>query len=297
MNRHVFRYYFTEGFRGVFLHAFSSFAAVGVITACLLIMGSFTLVAANVQSMVTEMEQNAEIVITVDESLTEAKAKEIGTRISEIDNVMQSVWFSSEMAFRDWEAKNDPIATKDLPEDIFPHRYRIFLVDVQFAEETADLLRSIPGIAKGEDGKPMVQVQREILELLLDIRRVVQTVSMALIVSLLVVSLFIMQNTIKLATFERREEIAIMRVVGASKGFIRNPFIVEGFILGISAGLCAYLVQMIAYNRFEKIIDIDIITPVPFAELWMYVLAAFLATGFFVGVFGSLMTIRKYLKA
>jgi cell division transport system permease protein len=106
-----------------------------------------------------------------------------------------------------------------------------------------------------------------------------------------------MQNTIKLATFERREEIAIMRVVGATKGFIRNPFIVEGFILGLLAGLCAYFVQMAAYNGFEGIIDIDIITPVPFAELWLPVFIFFLAIGFLVGVFGSLMTIRKYLKA
>jgi cell division transport system permease protein len=292
MNRYVFRYYFTEGFRGIFLHAFSSFAAVGVITACLLIMGSFSLVAVNIQSMVTEMEQSAEIVLTIDESLSDSAARSVGTRINEIDNVMRSVWYSREQAFEDWIERTDPAAAQGLPPDIFPHRYRIFLVDVQFAEETVARLEALAGVEE-------VRLERELLSTLLAIRRVVQMVSLALIVSLLVVSLFIMQNTIKLATFERREEIAIMRVVGATKGFIRNPFIVEGFILGSLAGICAYFVQMAVYNRFDVSVAgaIDIFTPVPFAELWMPVLVLFLTTGFLVGVFGSLMTIRKYLRA
>jgi len=295
----MFRYYFTEGFRGIFLHAFSSFAAVGVITACLLIMGSFSLVAVNIQSMVTEMEQSAEIVLTVDEALSDSAARSLGTRISEIDNVMQSIWFPREQAFEEWIERTDPLAAQGLPEDVFPHRYRIFLVDVLFAEETVARLSALPGVAKNDEGVPLVRLERELLNTLLAIRQVVQVVSLALILALLVVSLFIMQNTIKLATFERREEIAIMRVVGATKGFIRNPFIVEGFILGLLAGVCAYFVQMAVYNRFDKTISdaLDIFTPVPFAELWMPVFVFFLAIGFFVGVFGSLMTIRKYLKA
>jgi len=254
-------------------------------------MGSFSLVAVNIQSMVTEMEQSAEIVLTVRDSIPESEARSLGSEISKISNVKESSWFSREDALKEWEEKNGSLAVQGLPDDIFPHRYRIYLVDVKFAEDTAERLAALKNVES-------VEVERDLLNALLSVRSVVQVVSAALIASLFIVSLFIMQNTIKLATFERREEIAIMRVVGATKGFIRNPFIVEGFILGLLAGLCAYFVQAAVYKSFEGIIveSIDIFTPVPFAELWMPVFIFFLAIGFLVGVFGSLMTIRKYLK-
>ena len=288
MNRYVVRYYFTEGFRGIFLHAFSSFAAVGVITACLLIMGSFTLVAVNVQAMVTEMEQSSEIVVDIDESLHDSAAKSVGSRISELDNVQRADFVSREDSYNASLEKLGEILMQGVPIDTFWHKYKVYLKDVQYAEETKRQLESIPGVSH-------VRVERDLLNRLLSIRQVVQTVSAVLIVALLIVSLFIMQNTIKLATFERREEIAIMRVVGATKGFIRWPFVVEGFILGSLAGLLAYFTQVFAYNRFEGALgDVQLTS---FSELWLPVLAVFVLTGFLVGVFGSVMTIRKYLKA
>lgn len=292
MRRHIVRYYFTEGVRGIFLHAFSSFAAVGVITACLLIMGSFSLVAVNVQGMVTELEQRNDISLTVCESLSDAMARSMGSRISEIDNVMRAEFVSREQAFEYFAEVTDPVLMQGLPPDTFPHRYRIFLVDVMFAEETVNLLKALPG---AED----VELDRGLLDTLLAIRQVVQLVSAALIAALLIVSLFIMQNTIKLATFERREEIAIMRVVGATKGFIRNPFIVEGFILGSLAGLLAYLTLSAVYNRFSSTLlaPVEIFAPIAFSELWLPIFGIFILTGFLVGVFGSVLTIRKYLRA
>jgi cell division transport system permease protein len=278
--------------RGIFLHAFSSFAAVGVITACLLIMGSFTLVAVNVQGMVTELEQSNDISLTVDKMLTDSQARSMGSRIGEIDNVMRAEFVHREEAFelffKDW----DPRLKEGRSPDIFPHRYRIYLVDVMFAEETVRLLNNLPGTEE-------VRLNRDLLNTLLSIRQVVQVVSAALIAALLIVSLFIMQNTIKLATFERREEIAIMRVVGATKGFIRNPFVVEGFILGTTAGLLAYLTLSVVYNRFASTLlePIEMFAPVAFSELWLLFLGAFVLTGFLVGIFGSVMTIRKYLRA
>lgn len=293
MNRHIVRYYFTEGFRGIFLHAFSSFSAVGVITACLLIMGSFTLVAVNVQALVTELEQGAPITLDVDKALTDASARSIGSHISEIDNVRLAKFVTREEALINFaESLDEPILTETLTSDYFPHRYEIYLVDVQYAEETAQVLSQLAGVAE-------VRNDRGLYDALLSIRQVVRLVSVVLIAALLIVSLFIMQNTIKLATFERREEISIMRVVGATKGFIRWPFVVEGFILGSLAGLAAYFLQFAAYQRFSGVLmkSITSIDLVPFSELWLPVMAIFILTGFLVGVFGSTMTIRKYLRA
>jgi cell division transport system permease protein len=250
------------------------------------------LVAVNVQALVTELEQRNDISLTVDDSLSDALARSMGSRISEIDNVFRAEFVSREEAFEAYAARVDPILMEGLSPEIFSHRYRIYLADVMFAEETYHLLKALHGTAE-------VEFDRALLETLISIRQVVRLVSAAMIAALLIVSLFIMQNTIKLATFERREEIAIMRVVGATKGFIRIPFIVEGFILGSVAGLLAYLTLSLVYNRFsESLLEpIEIIAPISFSELWLPVMTAFILTGFLVGVSGSVMTIRKYLRA
>ena len=298
MNRHIIRYYFTEGFRGIFNHSLSSVAAVSVIMACLLIMGSCTLITVNIQALVTQLEQDLPIIAYVDDSvftdnsLKDAKVRSIGTLINRIDNVRLSKFVDRKEAYSNFFGGQDPILSQNVPLETFPHRYVIYLEDVALANETIALIEKLEGVSD-------VHSDHEMFETLLSIRGVVQMISLILIVALLVVSLFIMQNTIKLATFERREEIAIMRVVGATKGFVRWPFVVEGFLIGSFAGLVAFLLQSIAYNRFASALldtfsDLGILS---FSELWLPVMGAFVFTGFTVGVFGSLMTIRKYLRA
>ena len=116
----------------------------------------------------------------------------------------------------------------------------------------------------------------------------------------MLVSLFIMSNTIKLATFGRREEIAIMKMVGASNGFIRGPFVVEGLILGLVGGGLAFLAQWGLYAALEGRVTSDLgisfIEIVPFTQLWPMVLVIFIAVGIIVGAFGGIIAIRNYLK-
>ena len=121
-----------------------------------------------------------------------------------------------------------------------------------------------------------------------------------LIIILIVVSFFIMSNTIKLATFTRREEIAIMKMVGASNGFIRCPFIVEGLVLGLVGGLVAFLLQWGLYSlivsKIMSTMAAGIITVLPFASVALPLLLVFLGVGVLVGVFGGLTAIRNYLE-
>ena len=140
----------------------------------------------------------------------------------------------------------------------------------------------------------------EIAEGFTVIRNIAGAVAVILVVILLAVSLFIIANTIKLATFNRREEIAIMKMVGATNGFIRLPFVVEGLVLGLVGGLIAFLLQWGLYSlivsKIMSTMAAGIITVLPFASVSLPLLLVFLGVGVLVGVFGGLTAIRNYLK-
>ena len=176
---------------------------------------------------------------------------------------------------------------------VFRHRYIIKLDDISLMAKTQTDLLSVRGIAK-------INAHLEISEGFVRIRNIVTTVSVSLVVILLVISLFIMSNTIKLTTFERREEIAIMKMVGATSSFIRWPFVVEGLVLAAFGSLSAYILQYGIYRIVtEKLIGntgFSFITFIPFSQIAVPMLIVFVAVGFVVGVIGSLIAIRNYLK-
>ena len=123
---------------------------------------------------------------------------------------------------------------------------------------------------------------------------------MALIAILLIVSMFIISNTIKLTTFDRRDEIAIMRMVGATNGFIRWPFVYEGFLIGIFSAVIAFLLQWMLYEAVASGIDnsstIQLVSVIPFSQMWGIVAAVFAGAGILIGVGGSLTAIRRFLQ-
>ena len=150
------------------------------------------------------------------------------------------------------------------------------------------------------DGVADVNAHLEYAQGVITMRNIVSIISLALIIILMVVCFFIMSNTIKLATFTRREEISIMRMVGASNGFIRCPFIIEGLVLGVLGGLLAFIIEWALYslllNRVMGGVASTLITLVPFASIMWPLLIAFLGVGIIVGVFGGSSAIRNYLK-
>jgi len=289
-------YLIGQGFRGVFSHGFRSFASVVVIIACLIIMGSFALLSVNVDSIIRDLEEESEVLAFVDETLTEEDARLLETTIRNMDNVRDVQFVSRETAMENYKAQyEDKSLFEDIDASVFRHRYVIFLDDITLMEMTGNQLRGVPGIADVNDAYVV-----EIAEGFITVRNVVSAITIILIVILLVVSLFIMANTIKLAAFTRREEIAVMKMVGASNGFIRMPFVVEGLILGLLGGALAFLAEWGVYNFIsEKVMGAiagSLFTPVPFGVIMLPLLLIYLAVGVLVGAFGGAMAIRNYLK-
>ncbi|MBO5323972.1 MAG: permease-like cell division protein FtsX [Oscillospiraceae bacterium] len=286
-------YLLKEGFRGIFLHGFMSFAAVCVTVACLLIVGSFSILMYNVNIMVEDLNQTNEILAYVDSSLSEAEAKSIGTKINMIENVLQSDFVSREEALKDFIADHqEDEAFSGVEASDLRHRFVVVLEDNTIIEDTVAQIEDLPGVVK-------THAEYELAEGFATLQQILQMVSIAIISVLLVVSLLIISNTVKLAMYDRRDEIAIMKMVGATNGFIRLPFVVEGFTLGMMGAALAFGIEWVMYDALvAKIATVDtlqLFSFVPFQQLLWPMVAVFTAAGLFVGVVGSWTSIRKFM--
>ena len=287
-------YLIKEGFHGIFLHGFMSFAAICVTIACLLIVGSFSIIAYNLDVMVEKLNQTSEIMVYIDSSLSDAEARSVGTKINQLDNVQNSVFVTREEALEKFVNDHDNNAAfNGVQAQDLRHRYVVTLEDNTLMKQTDNQLKSIPGVAK-------TNAAYELAEGFTTIQNVLNIASIALIAMLLVISLLIISNTIKLAMYDRRDEIAIMKMVGATNSFIRLPFIVEGFTLGMIGAILAFGLEWVLYDALvERINSVDALRLfefVPFTgDLMVPMLATFGAAGLFVGIVGSWTSLRKFM--
>ena len=294
MAKHNFGYFFHEGINNMFSHGFMTFATIGITVACLLIMGTFTLVAVNADANLKDLEASNEILAYVDDSYTAAEAKGIEKDLEKLDNVASATYISKEQAMEDFSANYpEEELFQDLDPEILRDRYSIKVKDLELQGQTVREIDDVPGIAK-------VKAYEEVASGFIAIRNVATVVCVALIVILFVVSVFITSNTIKLTTFDRREEIAIMRMVGATNGFIRWPFVYEGFLLGLLSAAIAFGLQWGLYAAVAEGVGngdtLQLIRILSFKELWKPVALTLVGAGIVIGVGGSLSAIRKFLQ-
>lgn len=286
-------YLLKEGFRSIFQHGFMSFAAICVTVACLIIVGSFSALAYNLDIMVQDLNKTSEILVYIDSSLSDAEARSIGTKINLLDNVLEAKFVSREEALQSFvsDHDNDSAFSGVQPQDL-RHRYVVTLEDNTKMQQTAELLLQLPGVDK-------INAAYELAEGFTTIQSVLHIVSVAVIAVLLVVSLLIISNTVKLAMYDRRDEIAIMKMVGATNGFIRLPFVVEGFSLGMIGAILAFGLEWLGYdamlNKISSVDALQLFNFVPFQELLLPMVATFAAAGMFVGIVGSWTSIRKFM--
>ena len=293
MKVNNFFYLVKEGFRGVFRHGFMSFAAVCVTVACLLIMGIFFSLLYNVTIMVDDLNRTNEIKVLIDSSLSESEAKSIETELRTIDNVWDATFKSKEEALKDFieEHDGDP-AFSGVEADDLRHRVVVVLEDNALMEQTIEQIRKVNGVAD-------VVAHYELAEGFSTMQNVLRIISVAVIVVLLCVSLLIISNTVKIAMSSRREEIFIMKMVGATNGFIRLPFVVEGLILGMTGAGLAFFLNRWLYDgmvkRLDKMDSLNFLNLVPFEQLLGPMVVTFVLAGLFVSIIGSWSSIRKFL--
>ena len=286
-------YLIREGFRSISTHGFMSFATVTIIMACLIIIGSVSLLSVNIDAIIKDLENQNEIVAFVDESYSLEDAQALEGQLSAIDNISDVQFVSRNQAMDNFMDNYSEDLREGIDETVFRHRYVIHLTDIALMAQTKAAIEGVPGVAK-------VNAHLDYAKIFVTIRNIVSIISLILIVMLVFVSVFIMTNTIKLATFGRREEIAIMKMVGANNSFIRMPFVVEGLVLGILGGGLAFLAEWGIYTLISgKLMNVlagSFFTVVPFSSVSMKMFIAYMGTSILVGIFGALNAIRNYLK-
>ena len=215
-------------------------------------------------------------------------------QIEEMDNVAYVEPISGEQAFEDFGNLFDDSESifAGVNAGVMRDQFEITLDDNSLIAETKAQLEKIPGVAS-------VEANVEEANAMAQVRTVLYIASVAITGVLLVVSLIIISNTIKLAMMDRREEIAIMKMVGATNSFIRLPFLVEGFLLGLFGAIFSFFIEWGLYVILRNAIGgtgIEILSLVPFGDIWLPMAAICVIAGFVIGIFGSLMSIRRFLK-
>ena len=286
-------YLIKEGFKGIFKHGFMSFASVTIIMACLIIMGVFVLLGMNVNVVIAELENQNEIVAFIDETYTTEQAQALEADLLKVENVSAVEFVSRGQAMEAFKADYEQGLFEEIDESVFRDRFVVHVEDIELTGVTQNKLMQVAGVAK-------VNAHLEYAEGFIKVRNIINVISAVLVGILAVISVFIMSNTIKLATYTRREEIAIMKMVGAANMFIRLPFIIEGLLLGVLGGGLAFVSVWGMYEAIcQKLLSgfiggiMDIVS---FNIVMLPLLAVFMGIGIFVGVIGGNIAIRDYLK-
>ena len=287
-----------EGFRNLWVNRMMSVASIAVLMACLVMMGTAFMILVNVESVLNIVEKENVVSVYLDMDATEEEVRQAKEDILMTDNVIDCDFVSKEQAFKEALEKNEFEAESEIFKDVenpLPDMFEVAMEDETLFDETMAKLEKI-------DNVDVVRGSKDIANILIKIRTTVSYISIGIIVVLLLISLFIISNTIRITMFNRRLEINIMKSVGATNWFIRWPFIVEGMLLGLISAAVSLgavwgiykLLESLIYQLFG-IMSRDFAVA-DFRAYVLYILAAFVTIGVLSGGFGSFISIQKYLK-
>lgn len=290
MRFNTFRFLVREGFRGLKTNWFMSMASILVLVSCLLITGASYLVFENIEHGFAWAYQQNVVVAYVNEGTTDEQLATIEKTLNNMDNVAEVTFESKEELLTRYEEELGSLL-EDLAEDNpLPDTYVVHFEDLALFDATVSRIEGIEGIES-------VDYDKALSASLVKVRTLVMTIGGWVIALLLLVSLFIISNTIKLTVYSRRLEIFIMRSVGATRWFIRFPFMVGGIILGASAGVLAYGLVFGLYTLVGNMFSFgSLFQLIPFTMAWWQLLIGFVAGGVLTGLLGSGISITRYLK-
>ena len=298
MKYNIFGYLIGEGFSNVFKNKKSTGASLMIMCATMIIFGIFLILGENINHFVDEVESVQGVQVFINNDATQEQIDEIGDKIRQIDGVSTVEYVSKDDALQ--QMKDRFGDKQDLLEgyeenNIFPASYVVTLTDLTKSQEVQDQILTFDNIKK-------ITSKDETVTTLINLANGIKIVTGVILVLLVIISIFIIANTIKLTVHARRKEISIMKYVGATNGFIRWPFIVEGMIIGIFASIISIAIVGFAYNiiaqklissEFMQVINMSLVT---FSDMFNSIIFVYMLLGIGIGALGSVISMRKYLK-
>ncbi|MCC8065212.1 MAG: permease-like cell division protein FtsX [Clostridiales bacterium] len=288
-------YFVREALHGLRSHALGSFAAIGTITACLLLTGCFALVAANLQLNVEQMMGDREFLVYLEDDLTQEDYDAVGEALSAMEDVEEATFISNEQALENQLSSSSILSDyfKNVDYNLLQNRYHVLVTD-------AEALASCVEAAETLEGVEHVYASYSLAQQITTLRNQCLTGAGVMVVLLVVLSMFIISNVVRLAVVARSEEIAIMRIVGATNGFIRAPFLVEGLLIGLIGGLCATVLTGGLYWLVERSLTSvgsnSVFSFYACQDIWPFILLATCGAGLLVGLFGTILPMQRVLK-
>ena len=287
-----FGYLVKEGFKNVYANRIMSIASVCVLVSCLVMTGAAALFSLNVLNIVDEVEKNNETSVYILKEKNDIEAKQIGAKIQEIENVDKVTFVSKHEAVEQFKnTLGDQLFDRIKDEDPLNDKYIVSFKDTEKYEQTVDKIKTIDGVQSVTD-------RRDFARKLTKVSNLVTIVAVCIVAALIVISLFIIANTIRTTMYSRRFEISIMKSVGATNMFVRMPFLVEGMVLGFISAAIATGVLALLYRAASGMVErIDLgISAIPFTSVLIILVLSFIVVGVLVGFFGGFISIRTYLK-
>ncbi len=286
-----------EGFRNLKVNKLMSFASITVLFSCLMLVGIAFMLLVNIDAFISSIESENVIMAYVDDRATDIEIKKVGLDLEKIPNVESVEMVGKEEAYQDILADMDEnlkIYLEGLDENPLPDAYKITVSDMMGFEAVVNQVKSVTNIFRVRENSTLAKQ-------LADLRDSVTYISIGVIILLLLVSIFIISNTIKVTMFTRRLEISIMKSVGATNSFIRWPFMVEGMVIGVIAGVLAtvavWIISEFALGSLTASLSIvGAGVKVNFIDYALWLALAFIGIGVFIGGFGSATSMTKYLK-
>ena len=292
MSIHSFGYLLKEGVKNIFNNRMMSLAAVGVLISCLVLTGSAVMLSVNVSEIVDSVGDKNVTTIYLDEDMSELEAVYVGKAIEKIDNVIEVTFYPKDEAIQSYrEVLGDEVFKNMSGDDNpLPHAYHIVMEDLSKYDETIANIVKIDGVSSASS-------RSAVAEKLTSLSTLITMMSFWIIVALALISLFIIANTIRMTMYSHRFEISIMKSVGATNRFVKTPYLVEGILIGVfSAGVSIALIALLSNAVIKSISNILPFEYTPFSSIALPVSLIFILAGIVVGMIGSSLSIRRYLK-
>lgn len=290
-----FRRFIAEAFSGLIKNGLMTVASIIVVTSCLFIFGVFIVVTMNINNIGEQISNSCQIQAYIQ---NDAKPQEVSDQIKKIKHIDNVEYETGEETFKNFKkglTESEAAAFNGLPDNTISNSFKVTLDDLTYAEEVAKQLEKINGVEHVENRQDIVNIVNKATQL---IRRV----SFWIVIVFLLISMFIISNTVKLAVHNRRREINIMKYVGATDSYIRWPFIIEGVFVGLISAAIAfaatdsgYMAIVNAMNGGMKSVSMTV-KVLGFGDIWQVVVCAYIILGVSIGAIGSAFSVRRYLK-